>query len=77
MLSDYDLLKFLLHIYFEEKSSIPDELQDRLLKSKGFLPEIIVDKLPNKRYNCQIICEKEEDGLISTHVKSYREIGVL
>ncbi|PTT42889.1 transposase [Chryseobacterium sp. HMWF028] len=35
-----------LHIYFEEKSSIPEELQDRLLESKGFLPEIIVDDYP-------------------------------
>ena len=35
-----------LHIYFEEKNSIPEELKDRLLESKGFLPEIIVDDYP-------------------------------
>ncbi|UKB85759.1 transposase [Chryseobacterium sp. MEBOG06] len=59
MLSDYDLLKFLLpeflvehfnilkaDIYFEEKSSIPEEFKERLLESKGFLPEIIVDDYP-------------------------------
>lgn len=66
MLSDYDLLKFLLpeflvehfdilkaeehsaelHIYFEEKSSTPEEFKERLLESKGFLPEIIVDDYP-------------------------------
>ncbi|CAH0168458.1 transposase [Chryseobacterium sp. Bi04] len=35
-----------LHIYFEEKSSIPCEFNERLLESKGFLPEIIVDDYP-------------------------------
>ena len=35
-----------LHIYFEEKSSIPEELKGRLLESKGFLSEIIVDDYP-------------------------------
>lgn len=35
-----------LHIYFEEKSMIPDEFKERLLESKGFLPEIIVDDYP-------------------------------
>ncbi|PXW11141.1 hypothetical protein C8D70_112143, partial [Chryseobacterium sp. CBTAP 102] len=35
-----------LHIYFEEKNSIPDEFKERLLESKGFLPEIIVDDYP-------------------------------
>ncbi|BAP33865.1 uncharacterized protein CHSO_4828 [Chryseobacterium sp. StRB126] len=35
-----------LHIYFEEKGSIPDEFKARLLESKGFLPEITVDDYP-------------------------------
>ncbi|SIR72832.1 transposase, partial [Chryseobacterium sp. RU33C] len=35
-----------LHIYFEEKSNLPDEFKERLLESKGFLPEIIVDDYP-------------------------------
>lgn len=30
-----------LHIYFEEKSRIPDELQDRLLESKGFCLKLL------------------------------------
>ncbi|MGH1516558.1 ISAon1 family transposase N-terminal region protein [Chryseobacterium sp. JK1] len=51
LVEHFDIIKFQdhngeLHIYFEEKSSIPDELQDRLLESKGFLPEIIVDDYP-------------------------------
>lgn len=66
MLSDHELLKFLLpeflidhfeilkaethqselHIYFEERSHIPDEFKERFLESKGFLPEIIVDDYP-------------------------------
>ncbi|MGX5685603.1 ISAon1 family transposase N-terminal region protein [Chryseobacterium cucumeris] len=32
-----------LHIYFEEKSIIPAEFKEKLLESKGFLPEIIVE----------------------------------
>lgn len=35
-----------LHIYFEEKNSIPEEFKERLLESKGFVPEIIVDDYP-------------------------------
>jgi hypothetical protein len=35
-----------LHISFEEKSNPPVELSDRLLNSKGFLPEITVDDFP-------------------------------
>lgn len=35
-----------LHISFEEKSNPPAELSDRLLNSKGFLPEITVDDFP-------------------------------
>ncbi|WP_185209150.1 transposase [Chryseobacterium sp. C3] len=35
-----------LHLYFEEKSSIPHEFKERQLESKGFLPEIIIDDYP-------------------------------
>lgn len=35
-----------LHIYFEEKALIPNEYSDRLLESKGFVPEITVDDYP-------------------------------
>lgn len=35
-----------LHIFFEEKNSIPQEFSDRLLESKGFLPAITIDDYP-------------------------------
>ena len=35
-----------LHIYFEEKNSIPQEFKERQLESKGFLAEIVVDDYP-------------------------------
>ena len=36
----------ILHIYFEEKNVIPDELKERNLNSKGFVPEITVEDFP-------------------------------
>lgn len=36
----------ILHIFFEEKKSPPEEFRDRVLNSKGFLPEITVDDFP-------------------------------
>ncbi|OPB88539.1 ISAon1 family transposase N-terminal region protein [Elizabethkingia ursingii] len=35
-----------LHIYFEEKNSIPKEFESRILQSKGFSAEIIVEDFP-------------------------------
>ncbi len=35
-----------LHIYFEEKNVIPEPFKEKLLESKGFLPEIIIDDYP-------------------------------
>ncbi|MFS4469900.1 transposase [Chryseobacterium sp. T20] len=35
-----------LHIYFEEKNIISHEYSDRLIESKGFVPEITVDDYP-------------------------------
>lgn len=35
-----------LHIFFEEKNAIPEELKSRTLNSKGFMPEITVEDFP-------------------------------
>ena len=35
-----------LHLYFEEKITIPREFSNRLLESKGFLPEITIEDFP-------------------------------
>ncbi|WP_373781623.1 transposase [Kaistella sp.] len=51
LVDHFELVKFaevnkILHIYFEEKSSIPQEFSALMLQSKGFLPEITVDDFP-------------------------------
>ncbi|UHO36685.1 transposase [Chryseobacterium capnotolerans] len=51
LVENFDILKAEehngeLHIYFEEKNSIPQEFKERQLESKGFLAEIIVDDYP-------------------------------
>jgi len=47
----FDFIKFeekegLLYLYFEEKSSIPEEFSSLALQSKGFHEEITVDDFP-------------------------------
>ena len=51
LVDHFDIVKFaevnkILHIYFEEKSSIPQEFSTLMLQSKEFLPEITVDDFP-------------------------------
>ena len=47
----FDVMKFeeidgLLHLYFEEKNTIPKEFSSLQLQSKGFHQEITVDDFP-------------------------------
>lgn len=47
----FDIVKFeekegLLHLYFEEKSTVPKEFSSLHLQSKGFHDEITVDDFP-------------------------------
>lgn len=47
----FEIVKFeevdnILHLYFEEKNTIPQEFSSLTLQSKGFLPEITVDDFP-------------------------------
>ena len=47
----FEIVKFeeenkILHIYFEEKNTVPKEFSSLLLQSKGFVPEIMVDDFP-------------------------------
>ena len=51
LISHFEILKFeeennILHIYFEEKNTVPKEFSSLVLQSKGFLPEITVDDFP-------------------------------
>lgn len=36
----------ILHLYFDEKNTVPKEFSSLLLQSKGFVPEITVDDFP-------------------------------
>ena len=47
----FEIVKFgeenkVLHIYFEEKNTVPKEFSSLVMQSKGFLPEITVDDFP-------------------------------
>jgi len=47
----FEILKFeeennILHLYFEEKNTLPKEFSSLVVQSKGFLPEITVDDFP-------------------------------
>lgn len=47
----FEIVKFaeekkILHIYSEEKSTMPQEFSSLKLQTKGFLPEITVDDFP-------------------------------
>lgn len=51
LVDHFDIVKYaeenkILHINFEEKSTIPQEFSSQMLQSKGFLPEITVDDFP-------------------------------
>ncbi len=51
LISHFDIFSFeekdnLLHIYFEEKSTVPKEFSSLHLQSKGFHDEITVDDFP-------------------------------
>ena len=51
LVEHFDIVKYaeenkILHINFEEKSTIPQEFSSQMLQSKGFLPEITVDDFP-------------------------------
>lgn len=51
LIEHFEVIKFeeidkILHLYFEEKITIPKEFSTLTLQSKGFLPEIIVDDFP-------------------------------
>ena len=51
LISYFDIIKFeeidgLLHLYFEEKSTLPKEFSTLTLQSKGFHEEITVDDFP-------------------------------
>ena len=51
LIDHFQIVKFaeenkILHVYFEEKSAIPQEFSSQMLQSKGFLPEITVDDFP-------------------------------
>lgn len=51
LINHFEIVKFeekdkILHLYFEEKSTIPDEFSSLALQSKGFLDEITVDDFP-------------------------------
>ena len=51
LINHFDIVNFaeenkILHMYFEEKSAIPQEFSSLMLQSKGFLPEITVDDFP-------------------------------
>ena len=51
LIDHFEIVKFaeenkILHIYFEEKCTIPQEFSTLMLQSKGFLPEITVDDFP-------------------------------
>lgn len=47
----FEIVKFeeenkILHIYFEEKNTVPKEFSSLILQSKGFVREIMVDDFP-------------------------------
>lgn len=51
LINYFDIVKFkekdkILHLYFEEKSTVPKEFSSLTLQSKGFLDEITVDDFP-------------------------------
>lgn len=51
LIGHFDIVKFeeenkILHLYFEEKNTVPKEFSSLILQSKGFLPEITVDDFP-------------------------------
>ena len=51
LISHFDMVSFeekdnLLHMYFEEKSTVPKEFSSLHLQSKGFHDEITVDDFP-------------------------------
>lgn len=51
LVEHFDIVKYeevekVLHLYFEEKNSIPPEFSTLILQSKGFMPEIAVDDFP-------------------------------
>ena len=51
LVEHFDIVKYaeenkILHINFEEKSTIPQEFSSQILQSKGFLREITVDAFP-------------------------------
>lgn len=51
LITHFEILKFeeensILHLYFEEKNTVPKEFSSLVLQSKGFLPEITVDDFP-------------------------------
>ena len=51
LIDHFEIVKFeeenkVLHIYFEEKNTIPKGFSSLVMQSKGFLPEITVDDFP-------------------------------
>ena len=51
LINHFEILKFeeennVLHLYFEEKNTVPKEFSSLVVQSKGFLPEITVDDFP-------------------------------
>ncbi|MEN2436831.1 transposase [Weeksellaceae bacterium A-14] len=51
LVDHFEILRFeetdgLLHLYFEEKNTVPKEFSSRQLQSKGFHQEITVDDFP-------------------------------
>lgn len=51
LIEHFEVVKFeeankILHIYFEEKNTVPREFSSYILHSKGFVPEITVDDFP-------------------------------
>lgn len=51
LIEHFEMMKFeeenkILHIYFEEKNTVPKEFSSAMLQSKGFVPEITVDDFP-------------------------------
>lgn len=51
LIDHFEIVKFeeinkVVHLYFEEKNTIPKEFASITLQSKGFLPEITVDDFP-------------------------------
>ena len=74
-LATHQLLEKDLHLFFEEKSAIPNEFSKGQIISHGFHKEITIEDFPlrGKRYYFIL---SEEGGLIKRLRKLFKEIGI-